>query len=183
MSVNLSHRIYLFTWGCCFLFAAIVVSILWSSQIVELAFSRDSYAKKVDNQTNILEQFVVSDNIYDSDYNAENWLDLQKKLSNLLELSPKLTPHQQTIQNSINSQNNSLRRLFKKITDTPLIYANVAIKSHLKARLLTQLEAIRSDSNELSALAAKDIYSTITKEILFIVALFLVTIFVTTQPK
>mgnify|MGYP005811004643 CR=1 FL=1 len=177
MEVSLSQRIYIFTACCCFLFAVIVISVLWSSKTVELAFSRDSYAQQIDNQTNTLKQLVVSDNIYANNYNVKNWLDSQQKLSNLLKQPPELTPHQQTIQNSINSQNKSLKRLFKKITENKLKNASAAIKELLTARLMTQLEAIRSDSLQLSAIAYKDINSTIKQQALIIVLLFAMCIF------
>jgi len=176
MEISLSQRIYIFTATCCLLFVGIVLSVLWSIQTVELALSRDNYALQVDNQANLLKQLATRDNIYASDYSDTNWLESQRKLSNLLELSPALTPHLQTIQNSINSQNKSVKLLFKKMTDNKLKNASVAIKNHLKARLITQLEAIKSESFQLSAIAFKDIHNTVKKVILFIVLLFTISI-------
>lgn len=176
METSLSQRIYIFTATCCTLFVGIVLSVLWSIQAVELALSRDNYAQQVDNQTNQLKQLVTKDNIYASDYNNNSWLDSQHKLSTLLELSPALTPPLQTIQNSINSQNKSVKLLFKKITDNKLQNSSVAIKEHLKARLMTQLEAIKSESFQLSAIAYKDIRNTIEQVILFIVLLFVMSV-------
>jgi len=178
MAVSLAQRIYLFTASCCLLFATVVISVLWSSKAVELAFSRDSYAQQVDNQSNILKQLVISDNIYARDYNAKNWLDSQQKLNVLLESAPNLTPHQQTVQNSISSQNKSTKRLFKKMTANKLENASAAIKEHLKARLMTQLEVIRSDSLQLSAIAYKDIQNTIKQEMIFIIAIFALSLFI-----
>lgn len=176
MKVSLSQQVYIFTTSCCVLFAVIVMSVLEASQTVELAFKRDTYAQKVDNQINILKQLVVSEHIYDKDYSAKNWLNSQQKVSDLLALPPQLTPHQQTIQNSLSSQNNSVFQLFKKITENKLTNASLEIKAHLKARLMTQLEAIRSDSLHLSAVAYKDIQDTIKKEVLFIVFVFSISI-------
>lgn len=176
METSLSQRIYIFTATCCLLFVGIVLSVLWSIQTVELALSRDNYAQQVDNQTNILQQLVTGDNIYASDYSDKKWLDSQQKLSKLLELSPALTPQLQTIQNSINSQTKSVKLLFKKITDNQLKNASVVIREHLKARLMTQLAAIKSESLQLSAIAYKDIYNTMKQVIRFILILFVMSI-------
>ncbi|KGJ94963.1 GGDEF domain-containing protein [Colwellia psychrerythraea] len=170
MNGSLSQRIYLFTLSCCLLFTILLGSVIWSSQTVELAFSRDSYAQQLDNQLNTLKQLVVSDNIYANHYSVGNWLVLQRKLTSLLKSSPTLTPQQKTIQTSIKSQNDSLKHLFGQITKNKLKNASVAIKNHLKARLMTQLEALRSDSLQLSAIAHKDIHNTIKHEALFIIS-------------
>ena len=170
MNGSLSQRIYFFTLSCCVLFATILGSVIWSSQTVELAFARDSYAQQVDNQTNSLKQLVISDNIYSSSYSVSHWQSLQQKLTRLLKSSPKLTPSQQTVQNSIKSQNENLKRLFAQITKNKLKNASAAIKVHLKARLMMQLEAIRSDSLQLSSIAHTDIHNTIKHEAFFIIA-------------
>jgi len=170
MNGSLSQRIYFFTVSCCFLFATILASVIWSSQTVELAFARDSYAQEVDNQTNSLKQLVISDNIYSSSYSVSHWQSLQQKLTRLLKSSPKLTPSQQTVQNSIKSQNENLKRLFSQITENKLKNASTAIKVHLKARLMMQLEAIRSDSLQLSSIAHTDIHNTIKHEAFFIIS-------------
>lgn len=178
MKVSLSQWICFFTLGCCFLFSVIVTSILWSSQKVELAFSRDHYAYEVENQTNILKQQILINNIYDRHYSADNWLIEQDKLINLLQLAPDLTPQQQTIQNSISSQSQSVKRLFSKINENKLINANAAIKSHLKNRLMIQLENIRSDSVQLSTIAKNDIHSVIKRQVLLIISILVISVFI-----
>jgi len=168
MKGSLSQRIYLFTLSCCLLLVLLFGSVLWSSQTVELSFVRDDYAKKLDNHTNSLKQLVMSDNIYASHYSVNKWKILQKKLTRLLKSAPRLTPKLQTIQNSIHSQNETLKWVFIQISQNKLNNASEAIKDHLKARLMMQLEAIRSDSLQLSAIAHNDIYNTIKNEALFI---------------
>lgn len=178
MKVSLSQQVYFFTISCCLLFVVLVVSILWSSQKVELAFSREYYAQKVENHTNILKQLIITDNIYDINYNADNWLALQSKLINLLKSAPRLTPQQQTIQNSINSQSENVKLLFSKINENKLQNASEVIKKHLKTRLMTQLEIMRSDSVQLSTKVKKDIYNVIKREVLFIVSILAVSILI-----
>ena len=178
MKISLSQRVYFFTLGCCLLFFILLMSLLWSSQVIELAFSRDNYSQQLDNQTNQLKQLVISDNIYASQYSNSNWQTLQVELTNVLNSSPELTPQQQTIQNSIYSQNENLKRLFRQITKNELKNASPAIKRLLKAKLITQLEAIRSDSLQLSAIAQKDIYNTIENQALFIISIFAASIIV-----
>lgn len=169
MSNNLSQKIYLFSISGCLLFIILVGSVFWSSYAVELAFSRDKYAQQVNNQAHILKQHLVSDNIYDKGYDPSRWLDSQRKLVALLKSSPQLTPHQQTFQNSITSQNKNVKRLFEQITKNKLVNASEAIKQHLKSRLMTQLEAISSDSMQLSTIVQSDIQNTILNEAVFIV--------------
>ncbi|WP_426356902.1 diguanylate cyclase [Pseudocolwellia sp. HL-MZ19] len=178
MKVSLSQRIYFFTVSCCILFAVIVGSIIWSFQKVELAFSREHYTQKVANHANILKQLVTSDNIYASDYNADNWLKLQSKLMNLLKSAPELTPQQQIIQNSINSQNQSAKQLFSKMNENKLNDASESIKNHLKTRLMIQLEVIRADSVQLSNMVQKDIYDVVQRQALFIFILLAVSILI-----
>jgi diguanylate cyclase (GGDEF)-like protein len=145
---------------------------------VELAFKRESYADQVENHANILKQLLISDNIYDRNYSADIWLTSQRKLINLLKLAPNLTPKQQTIQNSINSQSQNVKRLFSKINDNKLKNANEVIKKHLQKRLMTQLEIIRADSVQLSTIVQKDIYNVIKREVLQIISILAVSILI-----
>jgi len=178
MKISLSQRVYFFTLSCCLLFAVIVSSILWSTQKVELAFNRDNYAQKVENHANILKLLIISDNIYDSNYSVANWLSSQNKLINLLKLAPRLTPQQQTLQNSITSQNQNVKRLFSKIIENKFKNASEAIKNHLRTRLITQLEIIRSDSVQLSTIVQKDIHNVIKREVIFIISILVVSILI-----
>jgi diguanylate cyclase (GGDEF)-like protein len=155
-----------------------VGSILWSSEKVDLAFSREEYSQKVSNHASILKQLIISDNIYANNYNADNWLILQSKLMNLLESAPELTPKQQVIQNSINSQSISAKRLFSKINENQLIDASESIKQHLKTRLMTQLEVIRADSVQLSNIVQEDIYDVVKRQSLFIFIILAVSILI-----
>lgn len=178
MKVSLSQRIYFFTISCCVLFVLLVGSILWSSLKVELAFSREHYTQKVSNHANTLKQLTISDNLYSSNYNADNWLTLQSKLINLLKSAPSLTPQQQIIQNSINSQSQNVKRLFSKINENKLKNASQAIKNHLKTRLMTQLEIIRADSIQLSNIVKNDIQNVIKQQVLFILFILAVSILI-----
>lgn len=178
MKVSLSQRIYFFTISCCVLFVLLVGSILWSSQKVELAFSREDYTQKVSNHANTLKQLTISDNLYSSNYNADNWLMLQSKLINLLKSAPSLTPQQQIIQNSINSQSQNVKRLFSKINENKLKNASQAIKNHLKTRLMTQLEVIRADSVQLSNIVKNDIQNVIKQQVLFILFILALSIII-----
>jgi diguanylate cyclase (GGDEF)-like protein len=170
MNISLIQRIFFFTLSCCLLFILLLGSVIWSSQVIEVAFSRNHYAQQLTNQTNMLKQLVTNDNIYDSSYSINDWQALEVELTSLLKSSPQLTVQQQTIQLSLQSQNESLKTLFTLINKNKLKNASKAIKSHLKARLMTQLEAIRSDSLQLSAIAQKDIYDTIKSQAFFIVS-------------
>jgi diguanylate cyclase (GGDEF)-like protein len=178
MTISLQRQIYFFTLSSCALFVVLVISILWSTQVIDIALKREKYAHKVEDHTHVLKQFIISESIYASDYNTMNWLTLDNKFSELLRRAPSLTPQQQTIQNSIESQNKSVLRLFNTINKNKLKNANEVIKKHLKIRLMTRLEAIRSDSIQLSNIVKKDIENVIRNQIIFILSTLLLVIFI-----
>jgi diguanylate cyclase (GGDEF)-like protein len=155
----------------------LVISILWSTQVIDVASKREKYANMIEGHTNTLKQFITRENIYASNYNAKKWLALENKFEELLQLVPHLTPQQHTIQNSIKSQNRNVMRLFNAINKNKLKNADETIKKHLKIRLLTQLEAIRSDSMQLSTIAQKDIKNIIRNQIIFVLSILALVIF------
>jgi hypothetical protein len=97
MTISLQRQIYFFTLSSCALFVVLVISILWSTQVIDIALKREKYAHKVEDHTHVLKQFIISESIYASDYNTMNWLTLDNKFSELLRRAPSLTPQQQTI--------------------------------------------------------------------------------------
>tara|TARA_R110002167_G_scaffold34573_2_gene110410 strand:- start:63869 stop:65149 length:1281 start_codon:yes stop_codon:yes gene_type:complete len=177
MKLSLQQHIYFFTLSSCLLFVVLVISILWSTHIVEIALKREKYANKVENHTNILKQFIISENIYASNYNQDKWFSLDRKFNELLRLAPNLTPQQQTIQNSIKSQSKSVLRLFNAINENKLKNTDEIIKKHLSIRLMTQLDTIRSDSIQLSTIVRKDIQNIIKDQVIFILSILALSIF------
>jgi diguanylate cyclase (GGDEF)-like protein len=171
MKLSLQQQIYFFTISSCLLFVMLVISILWSTQVIDVASKREKYAHKIEAHTNALKQFIISENIYASNYNAKAWYSLERKFKETMKLVPRLTPQQNTIQNSIESQNKNVVRLFNVINENKLKNANEIIIRHLKIRLLTQLEAIRSDSMQLSNIAQKDISTIIRNQIIFVLSI------------
>jgi diguanylate cyclase (GGDEF)-like protein len=178
MKISLQQHIYFFTLSTSLLFTVLVVSILWSIQVVDVALEREKYANKVENHANILKQFIISGNIYASDYDTDNWFVLDSQFTELLKLTPSLTPLQQTIQNSIESQNKNVLRLFTTINKNKLKNADEIIKNHLKTRLIAQLEAIRSDSKQLSTIVQKDIESDIKQQVMLILSILALSLFI-----
>jgi diguanylate cyclase (GGDEF)-like protein len=177
MKLSLQQQIYFFTITSCLLFVILVISILWSTQVIDVASQREKYAHKVQDHTHILQQFITSENIAASNYNTKKWLSLENKFKELLRLVPHLTPQQHTIQSSIDSKNKNVIRLFNTINTNKLKNTEAIIKKHLKIRLLTQLEAIRSDSIQLSTLAQKDIKNIIKNQIIFVLSILAIVIF------
>ncbi|MFT5294598.1 MAG: diguanylate cyclase (GGDEF)-like protein [Colwellia sp.] len=177
MKLSLQQQIYFFTISSCLLFSVLVISILWSTQVIDVASQREKYAHNIEGHTNTLKQFITRENIYASNYNAKKWLSLENRFKELLILVPHLTPQQHTIQNSIESQNRNVMRLFNVINKNKLKNADETIKKHLKIRLLTQLEAIRSDSIQLSTIAQKDIKNIIKNQIIFVLSILALVIF------
>lgn len=177
MKLSLQQQIVFFTLGNCLLFVVLVATILWSTQVVNMTLNREQYALKVEDHTNILKQYVLSEDIYASDYNPEEWFALEEKFNDILLVAPILTPQQQTIQNSISSQNKGVQRLFNAINQNQLIHASQAIKKHLRVRLITQLEAIRTDAIQLSSVAKQDIKNVIENQIIFVLTVLALIIF------
>jgi diguanylate cyclase (GGDEF)-like protein len=177
MRLSLQQQIVFFTLSSCSLFFVLVISILWSSQVVDVAYKRQNYANSVENHTNILKQYIVSRNIYANNYNIDNWLALDRKFDQLLRFAPSLTPKQQTIQNSIKSQKENVIRLYNIINENKLKHADDKIKKNLKIRLMTQLEAIRADSMQLASIVQKDIKNVIRKQVIFILSILTLVIF------
>ena len=171
MKLSLQQHIYFFTLSSCLFFIVLVISILWSIQVVEVAIERERYAHKVESHSNILKQFIRSEDIYVENYNTDSWETLERKFDELLELTPALTSEQQTIQNSIKSQNKNVIRLFETINQNQLENADDRIKEHLKLRLITQLEAINSDSKQLFNIVQKDINIAIKQQVTFVLVI------------
>ncbi|MGB2742012.1 MAG: GGDEF domain-containing protein [Cognaticolwellia sp.] len=178
MKLSLRQQIYFFSLSSCLLLILLAISILWSIQVLDVALERERYANKVENHTNILKQFISSEDIYASDYNIDSWLILEQKFAGLLKLTPNLTPPQQTIQNSIESQNTNVLRLFSAINKNKLKNADDSIKKHLRVRLITQLEAIRSDSIQLFSIVQKDINKIIKQQVMFILSILAFSLFI-----
>ncbi|MBA6391006.1 GGDEF domain-containing protein [Colwellia sp. BRX10-3] len=178
MKLSLQQSIYSFTLSSCLFFIVLVISILWSIQVVNVALERERYANKVENHANILQQFISIENIYASDFNTDSWLALDRKFNELLELTPSLTPQQQTIQNSIVSQNKNVLRLFNAINKNKLINADEKIKTHLKVRLITQLEAIKADSIQLFNTVQVDINNVIRQQLILVLSILSLTLFI-----
>jgi len=177
MKLSLQKQIYVFTFSSCIFFLALAISILWSIQVVNVALERERYANKVENHANILKQFISIENIYASDFNTDSWLALDREFSELLLKTPNLTAQQQTIQNSIESQNKNVLRLFNAINKNKLLNADNKIKQHLKARLINQLEAIRADSIHLFNIVQVDINSVIKRQVTWILSVLLLSLF------
>ena len=170
MKLSLQQQISFFTISSCLLFIILVFNIIWAVQVVEIALEREEYADEVEHHSHVLKQFILSENIYASDYNTENWLTLNNKFSNFLRLAPSLTPQQQTIQNSIKSQNESLLHLFNAISKNKLKNTDDTIKKHLKLRLIMQLEAIRTDSIQLFTIVKQDIRRIIKHQVILVLS-------------
>ena len=176
MKINLTQRIQLFTLGGCTLFIAIVISILFAAQSLELAFERQDYAQKIDNQTNILKQFVLTSSLYPQSKLNNNRINTQRNLAKLLQQPPKLPPQQQTIQNSLKSQNSSIQKLYKQVGNLHFNQTSKVIRNHLNARLGAQLETISDDSKQLLAMAQADIHSTMYQQGVIIVLVLITAI-------
>lgn len=171
MKLSLQQHIYFFILSSCLFFVVLVSSILWSIHVVDVAIERERYAHKVENHSNVLKQFIRSENIYAKDHNIDQWLLLEAKFNELLTRTPSLSSEQKTIQYSIESQNKNVLKLFNVIHENKLKKADDRIKQHLKLRLIMQLEAISSDAKQLFNIVQKDLHRVIKRQVTLVLSI------------
>ena len=177
MKLSLQQQIYFFTLTSVLLFVAFLINILSADQVIGVALEREDYAMKVEHHSNTLKQLVLSENIYGSDYHTDNWIAVDERLANLLRRAPLLTPKQQTIQNSIKSKKDNVLRILNEINRKKLANSDDAFKNHLNLTLITQLEAIRTDSVQLSTSVQKDIRDVVQHQVMLVLSILVFVIF------
>ena len=134
-SLSLKNRVFILTACCGVLFIAVIIRILLSWGTINVAIERDGYANHINGLTSRLELTLINDSLsYYLDKKSQ-WINLQLLLTKHLSLPPKLTDQQQSILNSMRSQNISVNRLHKHIQEESN-HPTKAIKEHLTSRLI-----------------------------------------------
>lgn len=154
------------------------MSVIYSTQVVEQALERQAYAKNIEDHANTLKQIILSEDIYENEYNTDKWQVLENKFNEILLRVPLLTPRQQTLNNSIKSQHKNIIRIFNVINQTTFNNINKITKEHFKTRLITQIDGIRIDSIQLYTFVKKDIEETLIKQVLFILTTMVIVIII-----
>ncbi|WP_440876603.1 diguanylate cyclase [Thalassotalea sp. PLHSN55] len=171
IKLGLKQRILCFSIFAGIIFVWVISHVLFSWDTINTALERDNYARQISTHTDHIAQAVIIDQFSYSQGKKNTWLDHHSQLSRLLATPPPLTPAQKTLQNSIDSQNNSIKILYNHLQGELL---TKDISEHLLSKLVTQIESIKADSKQLSLIAQLDIVSTIKKAIFLSIILLTV---------
>lgn len=158
----------MFTFVCCLVCIVVVSSFLYAYQGISLTIQRESFAQKIESHTVVIKQVMLSRQIFTQGLSQQDWLSYHNQLSMILADAPELSPTQQVIINSIESRNKNLKVLFESQNSNNLVDVNKVVQSHLYARLLAQLESIRSDAVQLSEISRQQIYLTLRQQFLLV---------------
>ena len=168
--MGLTRRLYLFTTTAAIIALAVALSLILSWQTVNLALEKEDYARQVEGKVYLLQQNILTEQSSHLAHNFDqNWLDVHEDLTEHLSKATPLKARQQTLKNSIVSQNKSLLLLYKQLKKFSPIQKTSAIETHLTTRLLGQIESIREDSQQLAAIAKADIRETIQQQLIQII--------------
>lgn len=167
--MGLSQRLCVFTFGSTLLMIFVIASLLLSSKAVNLSLQRFDYAQKVgilaDHLSQHINNYSNNKNTHNLRNDKEQWLADHKRLSETLSTVPVLTPQMKIQQNSIVSKNNSMLILFNHISTFEIDPTTHQVKAHLIERLLIQIESIKEDSQQLSAIVRNDTQQMIKQQL------------------
>jgi len=174
--MGLTQRLYFFITGCVVLLLFVMLSLFWSWQTINLALSRFDYTEAVGIEVDQLERMVLVDGVYSLTENTNGWIDGQQALSQILQARPSLTPHMQTLHNSIMSQNKSMSILYQRLVGLAENSSGFNVKMHLAERLLIQMESIREDVQQLSSIVSNEIRAMIKLQLWLAILVLLASI-------
>ena len=171
--MSLTQRLYLFSVAGFGLLIIVFSILFWSWNALNITMEKVDYTQRVGEVVDQLQLNIFTRQVALSHKSSTTWLASQKRFTEVIDSSPLLTPQQQTLQNSIISQNGSLMILFKQIQQLSDQFPHSKIESHLNARLLTQIELIREDCLQLVSNAESSLRNVMSK-LFYILAFILV---------
>lgn len=174
--MGLIQRLYLFTIAGLGLVIVVFTLLFWFLNALNSAMEKVDYTQRVGEVVDQLQLHIFEKKLNLSYQGTHDWLTDQERFLDVIEGAPILTPAQQTLQNSIISQNTSLIILFKHIQQVAEEFPKSNIESHLNTRLLAQIEVIREDCLELVANAEFSLRQVMQKLFYLIAFILLVTI-------
>jgi len=172
--MGLTHRLFAFIGGFILVAVLVIFNFVSSWQAVNLALARVEHAQKIGANVDHLERNLIIANLDYAASNQSDWIDYQQKLTTLLLSAPELTPSMQTLYNSINRQNQSMKILYQHLTNLTGSAKNLNTQTHLTNRLLIQVESIREDCLHLSALVEANIKDTVRAQFYAMLTILLV---------
>ncbi len=174
--MGLTQRLYLFTVAGFGLMIIVFSILFWSWKSLNIAMEKVDYTQRVGEVVDQLQLHIFTRQGALSHQKSDTWLTEQKRFTEVISSAPALTAQQQTLQNSIMSQNGSLIILFKQIQQLSDQYTHNKIEAHLNVRLLTQIELIREDCLQLAS-SAESSLRYIMRKLFYMLALVLVLTF------
>lgn len=170
--MGLIKRLYLFTFAGIILITIVMSLLFWFLNALNSAMEKVDYTQRIGEVVDQLQLHVFERETNLSYREAHDWFVDQERFMNLIQTAPILSSKQQTLQNSIVSQNASLIILFKHIQQVTEKFPESKISSHLNARLLMQIEVIREDCLELVANAEVSLRQ-VMQTLFYLIALIL----------
>ncbi|WP_210330366.1 GGDEF domain-containing protein [Aliikangiella sp. G2MR2-5] len=164
---TLKKRLGLFAYGNLVVVILVVLTLVYSWLKIEKALERQDYALKVQNMSFSLQRTILKEDVAHLE-GAMKWETNLVSLTKILNQPPELTPAQQTLQNSLITQNKSLDILYRKLMGIASKTIGGKIENLLTKRLLVQVDMIVTDSQHLAALARNDIKKIEKRQILII---------------
>ena len=162
--MGLTQRVYAFIVGFILVAAFVIANLILSWQSVNLALNRVEHTQMIGAHVDHIERYLITSNLNFGLQDKNIWEQYQRDLTNLLSSAPEFTASMQTLYNSINNQNQSMKILYKHLQELENTGKSSQIKNHLINRLLIQVESIREDCGHLSALVEENIKDTVKKQ-------------------
>jgi diguanylate cyclase (GGDEF)-like protein len=172
--MGLIQRLYLFTVAGITMVIIVFSLLFWFLGALNNAMEKVDYTQRIGEVVDQLQMHVFERKVNLSYQDSQDWFVDQERFTAVIQTAPMLSSEQQTLHNSIVSQNASLIILFKQIQQVTEKFPKSKIQSHLNARLLTQIEVIREDCLELVANADSSLREVIQK-LFYLIAFILIT--------
>lgn len=174
--MKLKTQLYMFPAGVVFITLCIFISLYWVWKQADAVFVREGYVAEINGLVSHLESNLLLYEENPSRAYIQRWEERHKQLTVVLHESPPLPPQQQTLLNSIQGLNRGLNVLFERLqylsrTTKP---ESQALRRHFREKLITQLETIVEDSNQLVLLARQSLRASQLDQIYMIGGMLLV---------
>ncbi len=178
--MKLRTQLYLFPIGVVLITLCILVSLYWVWKQSDAVFKREVYLAEINVLVGHLESNLLLYEENPSRTNIERWEHRHQQLTMLLHDAPALPSEQQTLLNSIKGLNRGLNVLFERLQylsrNTSAEHSSQeaqALRRHFKEKLITQLETIVEDSNQLVLMARQTLRDSQLEQIFVIGSLLL----------
>ncbi|MGX5175212.1 GGDEF domain-containing protein [Aliikangiella sp. IMCC44653] len=167
--MNINRKLNLVTTSALVMLVLICLSVGLAWQKVDSALARVEYSRAVGNLVYRLQNallFELNPQLRNS--HAYQWEKGIKALTAKLSEAPTFPGEIQSIQNSLLAKSRSLDALYLYIAEIKPTADRQEIKSHLRKRMLQQIESVREDSQRLVLNAEKSIREIIIQQLFLV---------------